>query len=1146
MANEKIFTIKIDGVEKSYKQVVKLSDALNELKDVDVKINVGEIKPIDLKINGLEDSFNNASKLRDVLKEIKDTSTQVTIALKESTRATQESTNANKEKAKSLTDEEKAERKLEQARQRRLSLDTDIAREQIAMNQQVRERQNQLQRSIQLENAETGSIDEKRLQIGSLTGAYRALSEEERKSEHIGGAMLKQIQDLRKEYNELERSLGNHAVNVGNYESATEGLGKRFDELGESINQTAENTKGILNMFQAGAGALALFGNESETTQKMLSDLGKVLAVVSALQAANNILLSKGAIASKLASVMEGVHSIQIRARAISMSLATKETVLATIAQRVFNSVAKANPYLVLAAALITVIGAVAAYRMGTDEATESTKKYTSSLDGVSYATEEARDAHDQHLRRVRDLQIEYRVLIGDLTNYQAKLLQIANKTDDRISEINKKYSEQIKEIQEQYKVPFWETNPFTGEGTGIQYEARMKERNEKIRNLEQEKYNEIEEIRKEGDHEEIIAQEKQNKERIELQDKLASDLKTGLDKELFDLQIQRNKALDEAKEKGVESNKVYEVYAKKETDIRDKYIKQNAEKAKQASDKAKQNAEKQKEIIKSLQKFQDDTSKIEQQNVLNRINANRELIKSVKEVTGSYEDQKAILREQSDENIKTVSLEYDELIKKAKEAGVDVSKLTEVKNERVKALEVQLANELSSLEKERVEKVKEINEKAVQNRQQLIGLEMAQLDTFYNSIESRLDNLEVKNSGGIINVEATRKNIDEANKSLTEYLGYLQKSKKQIEQYYNEILTHYDKDSIEYKQLLLEKQNALQGFQKQEAGINKEITDNTKKETELQSDYWKQAGEKIQGYIDSVMNGVTAIFDGVNSILQAQLDEANEKYDAISQKYDEVVEKREESDSRIQELEERAKTARGGRSLILQQQITQEMEANKQLADQEKRLAKEKEKQEKEIAKKERQMKKAQLASDIASGLAGTALAIINAMQVKPFPLGVVLASVAGAMGAVQVGVMTKQLSKLEDGGLLNGKRHSQGGMRVEGTNIEVEGGEYVINRESTNKNLGLIRYINNQRRELTPTDINSFFSKSSQGFEPPFKRMFEAGGQLPTITDSVNTDNEIIADAIRSMKIEPRVAVTDINDAQTDIVKVDNWTGL
>ncbi len=129
-------------------------------------------------------------------------------------------------------------------------------------------------------------------------------------------------------------------------------------------------------------------------------------------------------------------------------------------------------------------------------------------------------------------------------------------------------------------------------------------------------------------------------------------------------------------------------------------------------------------------------------------------------------------------------------------------------------------------------------------------------------------------------------------------------------------------------------------------------------------------------------------------------------------------------------------------------------MDNNKQLAEQEKQLAKEKEKQEKEVQRKEKQMKKTQLAQNMITGVAQSALGVLQALGAYPPPISFVMASLVGAMGAVQTGIIAAQLSKLEDGGLLNGKRHSQGGMRVEGTNIEVEGGEYVVNRKSTSSN--------------------------------------------------------------------------------------------
>lgn len=47
-------------------------------------------------------------------------------------------------------------------------------------------------------------------------------------------------------------------------------------------------------------------------------------------------------------------------------------------------------------------------------------------------------------------------------------------------------------------------------------------------------------------------------------------------------------------------------------------------------------------------------------------------------------------------------------------------------------------------------------------------------------------------------------------------------------------------------------------------------------------------------------------------------------------------------------------------------------------------------------------------------------------------------------------------------NGGLLNGPSHANGGMRIYGTNIEVEGGEFVVNKQATKNNIALLETIN------------------------------------------------------------------------------------
>lgn len=52
--------------------------------------------------------------------------------------------------------------------------------------------------------------------------------------------------------------------------------------------------------------------------------------------------------------------------------------------------------------------------------------------------------------------------------------------------------------------------------------------------------------------------------------------------------------------------------------------------------------------------------------------------------------------------------------------------------------------------------------------------------------------------------------------------------------------------------------------------------------------------------------------------------------------------------------------------------------------------------------------------------------------------------------------------LKQAARGGLLSGPSHSHGGMPIVGSNIEVEGGEFVVNKNATRDNLGLLQSIN------------------------------------------------------------------------------------
>lgn len=126
------------------------------------------------------------------------------------------------------------------------------------------------------------------------------------------------------------------------------------------------------------------------------------------------------------------------------------------------------------------------------------------------------------------------------------------------------------------------------------------------------------------------------------------------------------------------------------------------------------------------------------------------------------------------------------------------------------------------------------------------------------------------------------------------------------------------------------------------------------------------------------------------------------------------------------------------------------------------------------------------------------------------PFMIAQMLAT--GIIGATQVATVSATQYKAEGGGLLEGALHNQGGIQLT-PNIEAEGGEFIINRAST------------------------------QAYAPLINSINQAGN---TTGDSNNVadifDYEKMADAMQSKKVY--VNSHDITDQQNEDVKITDRT--
>lgn len=275
-----------------------------------------------------------------------------------------------------------------------------------------------------------------------------------------------------------------------------------------------------------------------------------------------------------------------------------------------------------------------------------------------------------------------------------------------------------------------------------------------------------------------------------------------------------------------------------------------------------------------------------------------------------------------------------------------------------------------------------------------------------------------------------------------------------------------------------------------------------------------------------------------------------DEELEMLREKYDEQEELLQKHNDNVNSIEGELETARGDRRLFLLDQINSEMQKREQafatqqkIAKQQDQLEKKKDQLEKQKELAEQKRNKANQKVQKAQALASTAVAVTNALAVSPWFVGVALAAVAASLGAAQVAIIAKQ--KFADGGVIQGKSHSQGGVKVLGGMAEVEGNEFITNKTTTTKNVDLLYYINSKKKKLDLNDFIDFYSSGSRQSKtvPSFK--YADGGQLPT-----NTAPQINVKEMNGASITDNrpivVSVTEINSVNDRVRKVQALAGL
>ena len=274
-----------------------------------------------------------------------------------------------------------------------------------------------LQGSVNEQMKAIDSIDVEKKSYNELNQIYNALKDslnrmttEQRNNSESGKAMTAQASKVYEAMKQLQQATGKTTLNVGNYAEATQSLKSQLRELTEEMikmrmegksntAEYAEIQKKVGNLkdayadaqqeikylasdtsnldvalgaltatgggFSAATGAMKLFGAESEDVQEAQKKLQASMAIVNGLTAVQNNLQHQSAL-------MLGVSKVQTYALAKAEELEgvvkaknNSATWGGVAAQKAFNLVAKANPYALLATAILAVVGAIAALSKG-------------------------------------------------------------------------------------------------------------------------------------------------------------------------------------------------------------------------------------------------------------------------------------------------------------------------------------------------------------------------------------------------------------------------------------------------------------------------------------------------------------------------------------------------------------------------------------------------------------------------------------------------------------------------------------------------------------------------------------------------------------------------------------------------------------
>lgn len=844
-------------------------------------------------------------------------------------------------------------------------------------------------RVIEAGNASKASVKknlkELVIEIATLSIEYQNLSENEKTSAD-GQALADHIRDLTERAGILKDAIADTNQAITNASSDTRG----FDQLSGAIQLAIDG-------FGLAQGAAAMLGISEEELAEIQTKLQAAIAASNAMQSIQNALQGQSAL-------MQGVNLVQTKLRTTAENLHTAAqgkgivaTTALTAAQWAFNAAANANPIGLVVAAIVACIAAVwglvkafTAFLGPSDEALENYREQKEALDELCTDNDKlidrmkARGASEAELLTQSLQNKEAEQEAADILFSQAKKLydededeykaaleaknnadeEFARSKEDRLNYLSKIQSEvyaydrenaigtlaykiEVIEAEKKKQLELAEMLYENGEMTRQMYEDIVASVN-KMSQIKIDKAKESETKK--------VSPSKSSSSRVNNAKKEAEELKKA---------VQAGEdALLQIIADGLERERQTEINSY-ERKLRN--LQEQLSKTKESHSRMRQALNNQIEGLEA--EHQRKMEDIERKAADRQIKTESDLIES----------HLAIVEKGSEEELnwklKALNNQYHAELNSLQEAEDSKTLTVEQAEEMRTNLAIKYFGLREQAEEEHAagmaQKIEERYERERSDRDNAMLMEL-------NSLKSKYAEELTLAKGNADKQAEIKKKYEEDQVRITEKyaIATAQSSVSMLEEVLkNENLSADER--LKYEQALAKAKTDLAGA----------VADAQKRAAEEAVNADNEATEKrianAQKWLQVASESLGAINDLVSSVYDAKISKVEEEQEANTAAGEAEKE-------RISDLVEK--------NVITEE----EGEARKRAAED--KTAKKNE----ELEKKKQKLKQKQAVWDKANSLAqagiATALAIMNALQMKPFPVGIAMAAIAGAMGAVQI----------------------------------------------------------------------------------------------------------------------------------------------